>query len=219
MNPSERIIITIEPEQGTVRIDSFQNGVSSSKLVDYEGITECFSSSIRHKEIGSGLLPPNCLSYSRNGDKRSSVTLLFPERRADFIYHDTIYAQLPLPRLVFRFFVYQGQRVESVWMGVAEEGRITPKTKMFRYPFSNVSGYRLCTGVNALPKYDSLHGISTLPYLILSMPNNDDYFKAENNRQKMELRTLLEHLKDKDPSYYYSDVLIPNGQTISDFIK
>ena len=27
-----------------------------------------------------------------------------------------------------------------------------------------------------------------------------------------------EHLKDKDPSYYYSDVLIPNGKTLKDFI-
>lgn len=26
------------------------------------------------------------------------------------------------------------------------------------------------------------------------------------------------HLKDKDPSYYYSDVLIPNGKTLKDFI-
>ena len=29
---------------------------------------------------------------------------------------------------------------------------------------------------------------------------------------------LFESLKDKDPSYYYSDVLIPNGKTLKDFI-
>ena len=34
----------------------------------------------------------------------------------------------------------------------------------------------------------------------------------------MQYRDLLEHLKDKDSSYYYSDVLIPNGKTLKDFI-
>ena len=32
------------------------------------------------------------------------------------------------------------------------------------------------------------------------------------------MRQLLEHLKDKDLSNYYSDVLIPNGKTLKDFI-
>ena len=76
----------------------------------------------------------------------------------------------------------------------------------------------MCTGVNTLPKYDSLHGLSTLPYLILSMPNNDDYYTANNNRWDAEYRDLLERLKDKDPGYYYSDVLIPNGDTLERFI-
>lgn len=52
----------------------------------------------------------------------------------------------------------------------------------------------------------------------MSMPNNDDYYTTNNNRQKAEFRDLLEHLKDKDPSYYYSDVLIPNGDTLETFI-
>ena len=43
-------------------------------------------------------------------------------------------------------------------------------------------------------------------------------FDVRDNRLRMEYRDLLEHLKDKDPSYYYSDVLIPNGKTLKDFI-
>ena len=31
-------------------------------------------------------------------------------------------------------------------------------------------------------------------------------------------RELMEHLKDKEPSYYYTDILIPNGKTLGDFI-
>ena len=28
----------------------------------------------------------------------------------------------------------------------------------------------------------------------------------------------MEHLKDKDPAYYYTDVLVPRGDTLGDFI-
>ncbi len=69
-----------------------------------------------------------------------------------------------------------------------------------------------------LPAYKSPSGISNLPGYLLSLPNNDDYFDVRDNRLRMEYRDLLEHLKDKDPSYYYSDVLIPNGKTLKDFI-
>ena len=34
----------------------------------------------------------------------------------------------------------------------------------------------------------------------------------------MPYRELLNHLKNKDPAYYYTDVLIPSGKTLKDFI-
>lgn len=220
MNSSdvEKITLTIEPEKESVRIESFADGVHSSKLIELDDLTTCFLKSVLRPTIHSGLLPQNCLSYSEGEKGWCSVTLLFPERRCDFIYHDTVYENLPLPQLAFRFSLYRGQRISGVDVGVVEDGRITPKSQMYRYPFSNVSGYRMGTGVNTLPKYDSLHGLSTLPYLIMSMPNNDDYYSAGNNRRKEEFRDLLERLRDKDPSYYYSDVLIPNGGTMEKFI-
>lgn len=57
-----------------------------------------------------------------------------------------------------------------------------------------------------------------MPALLLSIPNGDHSFNALNNKLELQYRDLLEHLKDKDPSYYYSDVLIPNGKTLKDFI-
>jgi hypothetical protein len=32
------------------------------------------------------------------------------------------------------------------------------------------------------------------------------------------MRDLMEALKDKEPAYYYSDILIPNGAALNDFI-
>ena len=44
------------------------------------------------------------------------------------------------------------------------------------------------------------------------------YYKT-HNKLGLEYRELMEHLKDKDPSYYYTDILIPNGQTLRKFIQ
>ncbi len=90
---------------------------------------------------------------------------------------------------------------------------------MFVYPFGNVNGTHLCTGKNVLPKCQSLHTLGSVPYYILSMDNNNDYFKKANNKPGLEMRGLLELLKDKPAEYYYSHILIPSGSTLGDFIS
>lgn len=46
-----------------------------------------------------------------------------------------------------------------------------------------------------------------------------DGYSESNNKLGLGYRELMEHLKDKDPAYYYSDILIPNGKTLRDFIN
>ncbi len=72
---------------------------------------------------------------------------------------------------------------------------------------------------NPFSEAKSLHTLSSLPYLILEMPNNDDHFSASHNQLKLEHQDLLEHLKDKSPDYYYEKVLIPSGRTLKEFIQ
>jgi hypothetical protein len=52
----------------------------------------------------------------------------------------------------------------------------------------------------------------------MQMPNNNDHFRPELNKPKLEMRDLLELLKDKEPAFYYSDVLLPSKATLNDFI-
>ena len=105
-------------------------------------------------------------------------------------------------------------------MGVIESGDILkPDTKMFHYPLSNVSGFHLCIGNNVMPRCTSLHTLASLPYYIMSMPNNNDHFNPIYNKPGLEMRDLMELLKDKPQDYYYSDILIPNNATIIDFVN
>jgi hypothetical protein len=120
---------------------------------------------------------------------------------------------------MFGFHILREGRVGSCRLGiVGPDDVLKPETKMFVYPLSNVSGFRLCTGNNTFPKCTSLHTIGSLPYYILSMPNNNDMFSPQNNKPGLEMRDLLEVMKDKDPAYYYSEILIPSGKVLNDFI-
>ena len=145
---------------------------------------------------------------------------IWPKLEVKQTYHETAYPNFPLPRLVFAFHVATEGKVSGCRMGVVADEKPTMETVMYRYPFSNVSGTRgaICIGANALPKYKPPHALASLPAFLLSIPNGDHSFNALNNKLNLQYRDLLEHLKDKDPSYYYSDVLIPNGKTLKDFI-
>lgn len=208
-------------ENGDIAVEETVNGVKSYKRIEPDDLINCISQSLMRGGISSGLLPNGCLSYSQNDAGDKAITLLFPEKRADISYYGTVYPNFPLPKLVFGFNVLSEGRISNCRLGVtANDDVLKPETKMFHYPLSNVSGFNLCTGSNPLPKCKSLHTLGSLPYFILSMPNNNDHFTAQNNKQELEMRDLLELLKDKEPEYYYSDVLVPfNGATLSDFIN
>ena len=90
---------------------------------------------------------------------------------------------------------------------------------MFFYPFSNVhDNERVCTGNNILPRYKKLSAMKNFPRYLLGLPDNDDMFYSAHNQKGLDHKALLEHLKDKEPSYYYTDILVPNGRTLSDFV-
>lgn len=219
MDPEREIVLHIDPASASIRMESATpEGTTVTKEIGYEAFVDCIKNSLKKGLTKSGLLPAGCISFDAGEDGWRYVSIEHPERYADITYGNTLYPHFPLPRLVFRFGLHMGLRVQSCQMGVLAESRLSPDTPMFHYPFSNVSGFRLCTGGNILPECKSLHTLSSLPYLILEMPNNDDHFFRVHNQMELSHRELLEHLKDKDPSYYYGNILVPNSKTLKDFI-
>ena len=103
-------------------------------------------------------------------------------------------------------------------MAVADAGALMPESRLYRFPFPNVSGFSLCVGTNQFTSYDTLWKLRGLMHRVLSLPFGDDYYQPDCTKLGLSARDLFEHLKDKEPSYYYSDVLIPTSKTISDFI-
>ena len=219
MNKDE-LRIRIIPEDGQVLIETHTDGIVKCKEIQEDAFLECIKSSIQKDQASSGFLPPNCLHVSIHADGGKSYCLWYPRLHADISYHETTYPHFPLPRLVFAFCIDAAGKVSECRMGVVADERPLPDSVMFHYPFSNVGGSMgtICIGRNELPQYKTPHALASLPTLLLSIPNGDHSFNALNNKLGLQYRDLLEHLKDKDPSYYYSDVLISNGKTLKDFI-
>lgn len=207
-------------EDGKITVERDSDGVKSFKQISPDTLIQCIDRSLLRGAVCSGLLPRNCIAFSACDDGNEEVVMIYPKNRADISYFGTEYKNFPLPRLVFGFNVTHEGRVRGCKLGVVENtDNLKPDTKMYHYPFSNVNGFRLCTGNNVLPKCTSLHTLSSLPFYIMSMPNNNDYFQISNNKLYLEMRDLLELLKNKKPDFYYSDILVPNGALLNDFIS
>ncbi len=207
-------------DNGRVIVETENRGVKSFKQITPDSLAECINQSLLRGAVHTGLLPKNCISFSAYDNGNKEVVLLHAESRADISYFGTEYKNFPLPPLVFGFCITQEGHIASCKLGVIENSnRINPNTKMYYYPLSNVSGFHICTGNNTFPKCTSLHTLTSLPYYILSMPNNNDHFNHSFNKQNMEMRDLLELLKNKEQAFYYSDILLPNGKILNDFIQ
>lgn len=207
-------------DDGTVAIEEDNSGIKGFKEISPDSLLQCINQSLLRGAVSSGLLPKGCISYTAHDSGERNICMLHPESRADISYYGSPYPAFPLPKLVFGFSITKENRISQCRLGVVgNESNLKPATPMFVYPFSNVSGTHLCTGNNVLPKCNSLHTLGSVPYYILGMDNNNDYFQPSNNKPGLEMRDLLELLRDKPPEYYYSNILIPSRQTLGDFIK
>lgn len=207
-------------DDGTVAIEEDNSGIKGFKEISPDSLLQCINQSLLRGAVSSGLLPKGCISYTAHDSGKRNICMLHPESRADISYYGSPYPAFPLPKLVFGFSITKENRISQCRLGVVgNESNLKPATPMFVYPFSNVSGTHLCTGNNVLPKCQSLHTLGSVPYYILGMDNNNDHFKPSNNKLGLEMRDLLELLRDKPPEYYYSNILIPSGQTLGDFIS
>ena len=204
-----------------ITVEERKGGIKKVKSIALDDLLVCIKSSLKEiKPVYRAVLPKNALFYSCSPEAGDfSAATEYPYNKADITYMNTVYKDFPLPKLVFGFKVADG-KIRKVYLGVTENGVLRDSSLMYTYPFSNVrEDFSLCTGGNALPEIKAPFSLSNMPDYILSLPDNDDYYNIRNNRSELGHRELMEHLADKAPEYYYSDILIPSGKTLSDFYR
>lgn len=216
----DRLSIHIS-DSAEIFVEERKNGIKSCKCISLNDLLICIKSSLNEiKPAYHTILPKNALFYGCSPETGSfSAAMEYPYNKADITYMNTEYRDFPLPKLVFGFKV-AGKKIKKVYLGITENGILRESSLMYTYPFSNVSkDFVLCTGGNALPEIKSPYSLSNMPDYILSLPDNDDYYNIRHNRLELGHRELMEHLADKTPEYYYSDILIPSRKNLSDFYK
>ncbi len=207
----------------TIKMKIQEKGLTRIKYIDPDNFLDCVRNSVRQDiQIFSGLLPENTLSITIGCNTNVKYIVLdYKDGWSDITYMNTTYPHFPLPRLVFGVTVEDSGRISSVNLGVpANEKKLTEKTPMYYYPFSNVDGFSLCVGINTMPNIKTLQSLQNFPDFILSLPDNNDWYKRNNNKLKLEHRDLMEHLNDKDTGYYYDHILVPMpGTCLKHFLK
>ena len=215
-------VIRISPGQRELVVEQKNDaGVTVRKSLTPETFARCIVGSRFDVVVRfSGVLPENCIGVSLS-DGVTQYFIRYPELYANVTYYGTLYERFPLPRLVFAFsYGNESCKVVGKKLCVVKDERLAPDTPTYAYPFSNVhDDGGICIGNNALPAYRDPTRIATLADFILCMPNNDDMFSMSHNKLGLGYRDLLEHLKDKTPAYYYTDILIPDGKTLKNFME
>ena len=210
-------VLHLDPLRSVVKTELIQrDGTCIVKHIPGDALADELKAHTHIAPMHTGLLPPGVAMLTAYPDVWD-VTLETVTDRCTVYYHKTVYPDFPLPHLLLRCKVKHGA-LNGFHLAVAEIGSLTPDTKLYQCPFPNVSGFSLCVGTNQFTGYDTLWKLRGLMHRVLSLPFGDDYYQPGCTRLGLSARDLFERLKDKEPAYYYSDVLIPIGKTLTDFI-
>ncbi len=210
-------VLYLNPLKTVVKTELIrEDGTRLVKHIPSDALASELKAHVHVAPMRSGLLPPGCIALTAFQDGWD-ITLDCGLDRCTVWYHNTEFPDFALPRILLRCRV-KSDRLSSFALGIADTGIITPDTQMYRCPFPNVNGFHLCTGSNQFTGYDTLWKLRSLPGRVISLTFGDDYYKPGCTKLDLSARDLFEHLKDKASSYYYSDVLIPMGKTVTDFI-
>lgn len=218
---SNDIVLRVSPKNNSFIVEEHKkNGVIAYKEISPIELYYAINGSyIASEFLSSGVLPEHCIHLSMSNSEKRFI-LWYPELRTEMTYKDEVYASFPIPRLVFGVRMLQSGKVAECSIGVVADEAPTTETVMYYYPFSNVyDDGRVCTGNNVLPSYKKQTALKNFPSYLLGIPDNDDMFRTEHNKLHLGHKELMEHLKDKSPEYYYTDVLVANGKTLGDFIN
>ncbi|MEF3304180.1 hypothetical protein [Paenibacillus sp. GYB003] len=186
--------------------------------LDQNWIFEYLRPFMASHRLSSPLLPRNCILYQENGAGCRTVAIEVEKQRFNVQFGNDLYKNVGYPKLVFVFKVFPGSQMSANVLTVTDKV-IGANTEVFYYPYSNVQhagrSMQACwPELNKLGTeqdiYNNLNLLSTLPFLFLNSPSNNDLYKYEN------LRDRFIKFSGKD---FDDGILESTGATLADYLN
>ncbi|MFR3912677.1 MAG: hypothetical protein ACLTYB_16320, partial [Clostridium paraputrificum] len=119
-------------------------------------------------------------------NKKTSIYILdMPKHRDNMPLYKRFYTNIGVPHLIFAVYV-TNNRMTRLKVKALKDEVINEDTKLYRYPFSNVSGSvgNVCLGANDLGKGILINNsLYKVPSQFFSMPNNFDSYSEQDNKK------------------------------------
>ncbi|MDQ0896402.1 MULTISPECIES: hypothetical protein [unclassified Paenibacillus] len=160
-----------------------------AKRVKKDVVLEFAKEHLDDLELTTPILPRNCL-YFKQSKKRTVIALEVERARWDVNLRGQMIEQVGHPKLIF-IFELSDRRINAKVAAVKDEV-VTEKSKLYRYPFSHVSGNMVCCW-NYFPALKEFRNIESYPYIFLQGERNFDLYVGEKN-----YRELLAELAGQD---------------------
>lgn len=124
------------------------------------------------------------------------IAVMYPAKRRGIKYYNDTYF-VPYPNVLYIYEVRKGY-VQTRRCFAVKDKKITPETKLYRFPFGNVNGDsgNMCYGYIRLPKLKNMSEIDKVVDLFLSGAVNDDLWHG-NVSKKWKQFELFQYLENK----------------------
>lgn len=194
-------------------------GQKKEKLIRIEDFVSSITASLSGQSLGQEVSPifreirGVRLIQSKKYSNNSTVYVLFQEKHNTPIqFFNRFYDNVGVPNLLYAVHVVNN-KLSKLYVVATKDTDIVSGTRLFRYPFTNVSGNNgvVCLGRNTFEEGiedNNLRKLFNVPYQFMSMPNNLDHYRATNNSKCMECEELIKSLVDKD---FDDELLIENN--------
>jgi hypothetical protein len=182
----------------------------TSNVADREWILEVLEQHIpKKKACSSPLLPKNCFIYQEMLDGAKLVGIEVEAQRFDIQYHRKQFEDVGHPNMLFLFTI-RGQKVLDCKIVCVKDQVLTPETKLYKYPFSNVHGNTsTCWPDLRTYQVKSIAHVGTMPFAFIHSQNNEHLYSGVNLGEK------YHELQGKD---FDHDTLVPLNTTINNWL-
>lgn len=209
----------IEDSKSVNMVQVLAGGERKEKLIRIGDFVSSITASLEGKNFGEVNSPifrelkgVKLIQSKQVGTNSHTYVLFQAKHNTPLELFNRFYESVGVPNLLYGVKVINN-RLSKLYVVATKDTDIVSKTKLYKYPFTNVSGNSgsACLGRNTFGpgiEDNDLEKLYNIPNQFMSMPNNLDYYRIQNNTKCYECEQLFKVLNNNTFDDY---LLVENG--------